>query len=388
MKAIEMLLENYWYIKEDNEELYNKVKLELDSETQKFIKEKLGYKIIFNQNMIKLEKLPGKPQAFMGIQEFDKKIEYVFLCMILMYLETKAKKEQFILSGLIDYIQNLSLELKLNDINIDFNLYYQRTSMVKVLKYIKEIGFIKLHDGNESGFSDNSENDVLYEVTAISKYFVKNFLINITECSDYKEIFEKEQLGLEQDKGLERRHRIYRRIFTESVVYNEQKDDLDYMYIKQYKNTIEQDVEKMLDAKFEVHKNGAYIVVPEGQNFSNTFPNRKGISDVVMFLNTYIIDKINNENNGNKIFQKNIDDTFNISKIKFREIVEETILKYGKGFSKEYRDLTILDKTKDQVVVFMKEFDMLREKEDTKEYIIMPIIFRIKGKYPSDFDYE
>ena len=100
-----------------------------------------------------MEKIPGKPQEFMGIQEFDTKLEYVFLCLILIYLEERTRGEQFILSGLIDYIQNLVAEVDINDIKIDFTIYSQRKSMVKVLKFIKEMGFIKLYDGDENKFA-------------------------------------------------------------------------------------------------------------------------------------------------------------------------------------------------------------------------------------------
>ena len=120
----------------------------------------------------------------MGLPEFTDKIEYVFLCLILIFLETKSRKDQFILSGLIDYIQNLQVDIDMNDITIDFNLYTQRKSMVKVLKYIRELGFIKIYDGDENKFSENVESDVLYEVTGVSKYFVRNFTSNISDCNN------------------------------------------------------------------------------------------------------------------------------------------------------------------------------------------------------------
>mgnify|MGYP003294219552 CR=1 FL=1 len=58
----------------------------------------------------------------MGLPEFTEKIEYVFLCLILIFLETKTRKDQFILSGLIDYIQNLQIDIEMNDIVIDDRL--------------------------------------------------------------------------------------------------------------------------------------------------------------------------------------------------------------------------------------------------------------------------
>ena len=380
MTTFEKLLENYWFVKDMNQESYNLVKQDLTDEIQDFIKNKLGYKLIVNPYLIKMEKIPGKPQEFMGIQEFDTKLEYVFLCLILIYLEERTRGEQFILSGLIDYIQNLVAEVDINDIKIDFTIYSQRKSMVKVLKFIKEMGFIKLYDGDENKFAENIENDVLYEVTGISKYFMRNFSSNITDCNLYTDIYEKEQLGLEQDKGKERRQRVYRRLFTENVVYKENENDQDYNYIRNYRNAINQDVDKMLESTLEVHKNGAYILLVENKNFKHTFRTNNGISDVILFVNRVIKEKINS-----KEYQKDINDLVMISEIQLTKLVREVKTRFSKGFSKEYREMEE-DKLVLDIVEYMKQFDMIRENKDTKEYIIMPIISKIIGKYPKDFN--
>jgi len=380
MTTFEKLLENYWFVKDIDNEQYNYIKRDLNTETQDFIKNKLGYKLIVNQYVIKMEKIPGRPKKFMGIQNFNSKLEYIFLCLILIYLEERTRGEQFILSGLIDYIQNLIAEVDVQEIKIDFTIYSQRKAMVNVLKFIREMGFIVVYDGDENKFAENIQNDVLYEVTGASKYFVRNFSSNITDCNLYTDIYEKEQLGLEQDKGKERRQRIYRRLFTENVVYKEENDDQDYNYIKNYRNVINQDVDKMLDSSLEVHKNGAYIILTEDKNFKNTFPSNKGISDVVCFINRFIVENIKNNE-----LQKNIDDTINISEIQMIKLVRQVKSKYSKGFSKEYRELEE-DKLLLEIVEYMKQFDMIRYDEENKEYVIMPICFKIIGKYPKDFE--
>ena len=380
MTTFEKLLENYWFVKDMNQDNYNMIKQDLTDELQDFIKNKLGYRLISNPYLIKMEKIPGVPQEFMGIQEFETKLEYVFLCLILIYLEERTRGEQFILSGLIDYIQNLVVEIDMNDIKIDFTIYSQRKSMVKVLKYIKEMGFIKIYDGDENKFAENIENDVLYEVTGISKYFMRNFSSNITDCNLYTDIYEKEQLGLEQDKGKERRQRVYRRLFTENVVYKEFENDQDYNYIRQYRNVINQDVDKMLDSTLEVHKNGACILLTDEKNFKNTFPENSGISDVVLFVNTEIRGKMET-----KEYQKDINDLIHISEIQLTKLIREVREKYSKGFSKEYREMAE-NKVVSEVVKYMKEYDMIRENKSLKEYIIMPICFKIIGKYPKDFE--
>ena len=382
MTTFEKLLENYWFVKDQNEEEYNYIKRDLTDETQNFIKHKLGYKLIVNPYVIKLEKVPGVPKTFMGIQEFETKMEYIFLCLILIYLEERSRGEQFILSGLIDYIQNIVVEIELNNIKIDFTIYSQRKSMVKVLRFIKEMGFIKLFDGDENKFAENIENDILYEVTGVSKYFTRNFSSNITECNLYTDIYEQEQLGLEQDKGKERRQRIYRRLFTENVVYKENDDDQDYNYIKNYRGAINQDVDKMLDSNLEVHKNGAYILLTENKNYKNTFPAKNGISDVILFVNKEIKNKFDNGD-----LKANINDLIYITDIDFLRLIRSVKEKYSKGFSKEYREMEE-EKLMQAVIKHMKEFDMIRENKETKEVIIMPMCFKIIGKYPRNFGGE
>lgn len=379
MTTFEKLLENYWFVKDIDVDTYNCIKRDLNDETQEFIKNKLGYKLIVNPYVIKMEKIPGKPQSFMGIESFSSKLEYIFLCLILIYLEERTKGEQFILSGLIDYIQNLIAEVDIQDIKIDFTIYSQRKAMVNVLKFIKNMGFIIMYDGDENKFAEDIESDVLYEVTGLSKYFMRKFSSNITDCNVYTDIYEKEQLGLEQDKGKERRQRVYRRLFTENVVYKENDEDQDYNYIRNYRNVINQDVDKMLESNLEVHRNGAYILLTENKNFKNTFPSNRAISDIVSFINTIIVQKLKEGK-----FRKNINDTINISEIEFVKLVREVKEKYSKGFSKEFRELPE-DKLLVQIVDYMEQYDMIRYNEETKEYIIMPICFKIIGKYPKDF---
>ena len=104
MRALEILLERRWILKSREKELYYQIKDELGT-VKKFLMEKLGYQVIVNPYLVKVEKMPATPENWMGIQEFTRKIEYVFFCMILMFLEEKEAEEQFVLSELTEYIQ-------------------------------------------------------------------------------------------------------------------------------------------------------------------------------------------------------------------------------------------------------------------------------------------
>ena len=98
MNALEILLGRRWILKSRDRELYYQVKDQLGA-VKRFLTEKLGYQVIVNPYLIKAEKMPAKPENWMGILEFHHKIEYVFFCIVLMFLEEKEAEEQFVLSS-------------------------------------------------------------------------------------------------------------------------------------------------------------------------------------------------------------------------------------------------------------------------------------------------
>lgn len=377
--SLDILLENFWILKDFDTEKYEKIRSNLTEDEIKFIKQKLGYKLIINSYLIKLEKIPGLPREYMGLEDFNTKHEYFFLCMILLFLEDKARNEQFILSNLIEFIQNSVVNMELNDLIVDFNIFKQRQLMVKVLKFVRELGFIKLYDGDENKFAESISNDALYEVTGMSKYFARNFTSNILDCNTYMDIYENEMLGLKQDIGLERRQRVYRRLVMENIVYKEDEDDNDYMYIKNYKNLISKDLEMLFDSEFNVHKNGAYMVLSDEKSYKNVFPSNKSISDIVLLINKMIRKLVNEQD----IIPQN-DDVINIPVFVFDNIIKKVRDIYGAGFGKLYRDME-QEKYIYEVMMYMKKFDMIRENIESKMIRIMPIVFKIGGTYSEEF---
>ena len=71
--------------------------------------------------MIKVEKLPAAAENWMGISEFCDPIEYVFFCLVLMFLEDKEAEDQFVLSELTEYVQSQYREEQ-----IDWTIYRYR----------------------------------------------------------------------------------------------------------------------------------------------------------------------------------------------------------------------------------------------------------------------
>ena len=131
VKDLEYLLNNYWVVKDNNVDLYYKIKNNIDS-YKDFVQTKLGSKLIVNNRIIKLEKIPAVPKSYMGIMNFSSNLEYVILFIILTFLEDKPKGEQFILSSLIEYIKSSAINLELDNIP-DWNLSLNRKCLVNVL---------------------------------------------------------------------------------------------------------------------------------------------------------------------------------------------------------------------------------------------------------------
>ncbi|QAA33569.1 TIGR02678 family protein [Clostridium manihotivorum] len=375
MKELEILLENYWIDKNKDKELYYKIKDSVPS-YKSFISDKLGYSLIVNPYLIKLEKLPGRAEGWMGIKDFDNTMEYAFLCLLLMFLEDKGREEQFVLSGITEYIQGNFI----GEEKVDWTLYRHRRYLIKVLRFAVNIGMIKVDDGDEQNFASSLETEVLYESTGLSRYFVRNFTSSILNYNSYKDIENEEWGDIEIDRGIARRHRVYRKIVMCPIVYNEGTEDVDYDYIKKQRGLIASDLENFLEYDFHVHRNGALVVLNNEKNLKDCFPGGRAISDVVLFFNRMILEEIKE-----KTIQLKANDTAIISRSHFDDMVEKLKRYYSYGWSKEYREMSIAALS-GEILSFMTDFNMLRVLRMGKEIELLPLIGKVAGSYPREFE--
>lgn len=374
MKNLERLLENYWILKDDDKEVYYSVKDSLP-EHMDFLNEKLGYHIIMNPNLIKLEKIPGKAEAWMGIGEFDSTMEYAFLCLLLMFLEDMEKEEQFVLSNITEFIQGNYT----GDEKVDWTLFKHRKSLIKTLRFAANIGLIKVNDGDDKGFANDESTEILYESNGCSRYFVRNFTSSILDYTSYRDFENNDIENIDLDRGIFRRHRVYRRLLMSPVIYNEGVDDSDYAYIKNFRNVIENDFEKHLALPLHIHRNGAMVVLPESHTLRDVLPGSKTISDIVLQMNMLIRESIVNHD-----ITLDNDDISTISKVSFESMVIRLKEENSIGWSKEYRDMTT-DRLVQDILTFMEEFNMVKFINGDREIRILPLTGKIVGSYSKDF---
>lgn len=373
MNAINVLLNNYWIVKETDKENYYAVKHEInDKNTKRFIQEMLGWKIIHSEHVIKLEKIPSHAEPFMGIQEFTEIRDYCLLCAVLLYLEDKEENNQFLLSDLIRYIETVISKY----IEVDWTSFSQRKSLVRVLQYVENKGLLKTYEGDSSVYSREQSNEVLYENTGLSRYFATNFPMDITNTKHWMD-FEKQVIDIENDRGEVRTNRVFRQLVVCPSMYWENANDSDAFYLKNKKAYISTNIEKIMGGTLEMSKNNASVVFVDLQGVGDIHPKNSMLSEIILLVTHEIYEMAQDK----RKLSVNDNDTINMPTSKFNVILLNQKRKYQELWSKEYREISD-EKYLLLVKEYMKKWLMIKEKEN--QIIIYPSLAITSGKY-SDY---
>lgn len=376
MKVLEVLLNRRWILKSRERELYYQVKEALASgEEKKFLREKLGYQVLINPYMIKVEKLPAVPENWMGISDFRDPIEYVFFCLVLMFLEDKEAEEQFVLSELTEYVQS-----QYEKEQIDWTIYRYRRHMIKVMKYCVACGILDVNDGSEEGFAKDDTSEVLYENTGVSRYFMKNFTQDIMGYTGPKDFEKEEWIDLNEDRGIVRRQRVYRRFLMTMGMYKDIDTEEDFAYVRNYRNMIQGELSELFECELQVHSSSAFLILGENCRLGRTFPEENTLSDIVLLLFQLLQEEIRE----GKI-EVPLDEQIRIPKENFQRLIEKCKERFGAGFNKTYREMTFAEFYR-EVSDYMENLMMIEQAYG--DIYIRSAAGKIMGKYPEDFGKE
>lgn len=371
MKPLEVLLSKRWILKNRDKELYYQLKDGI-GKSRDFLTEKLGYQAIVTPNLIKLEKIPAYAQNWMGIQEFSDHLEYIFLCMILMFLEERDSGEQFVLSMLTEYIQG-----NIKEEQIDWTIYSYRRHLVKVMKYCVKVGILEIDDGSEDNFMKSDEGEVLYQNTGASRYFMKNFSRDISDYQKQEDFLKEEWIGMNEDRGIIRRQRVYRSLLMSPGIYLNDDTEEDFAYVRHYRGMIQEELDRFFDCELQVHKTSAFLVMGEDSNLGKSFPEENTLSDIVLLWCGLFRQKINDGD-----IEVPVGEDIVISTQQFVAISEECKRRYGNGWIKTYREMTMgefCNKLKEYMIIM----EMIKEIYD--QIMVYPIVGKVEGCYPKDF---
>ena len=115
---------------------------------------------------------------------------------------------------------------------------------------------VRVTDGTDDVFMDDAGGEVLYENTGASKYFMRNFSRDIMEYTKPEDFRESEWFEVDEDRGLARRHRVYKRLLFAPAVYREDGSGEDFEYLKYYGYRPSEELEQL----FECHVDRKSVV--------------------------------------------------------------------------------------------------------------------------------
>lgn len=368
--SLELLLSRRFIIKAKEKELYYRIKDDIPS-LRPFLVEKLGYQIIVNPYMIKVEKIPPNPKSWMGIQEFHDKDDYILFCYVLMFLEDKENEEQFVLSSLTEYIGSQCAELL-----IDWTNFSQRRSLIRVMKYCEQIGFVLVNDGTEDGFARDIQSEVLYENTGISRYMTRNFMQDISSFQTKKDFQNMEWVDVDEDRGVVRRQRVYRTLLMSPGLIRSENEE-DYLYVKNYRNVIQKDLEQFFDCELQVHRSSAFLILGEDSRLGRRLPEDQAISEMCLLCNGILRERL-----VKGYTSRSGDENVRISRQQLVECIELTKQKYGEGTIKKYREMTTGEFTR-ELMDYMEELGLIELQEE--QVWMHPGIGKVIGAFPKDW---
>ncbi|WP_077612272.1 TIGR02678 family protein [Clostridium sp. Marseille-P2415] len=373
MNVLEELMNERWISKYRDRDRYYRIKDELGT-VRDFLVEKLGYRIISNSSLVKLEKLPGEALPWMGVQEFKNPSDYALFCVILMFLEDKEAEEQFVLSQLTEYITASFPEGQMA-----WTVYTNRQRLIRVMKYCMKNDLLLIDDGNGDNFVTDMEAEALYENTGLSKYFVRTFTKNINSYQTVADFFQSEWLDMNEERGVIRRQRVYRKLLLSLGMYREKEQDEDFNYVKNYRSIIENDLEQFLDVSLQIYKSSAYLILGENGDLGRTFPARNSLSDAILLFHAEVRNRVESGE-----LKPEINERILVPLLKLREMIRETRQKYGSGLTKAYREMSGRE-FEDCLIEELKSLDFLRIDAVTEEVQIMPVAGKIMGTYPERY---
>lgn len=368
-ECMQLLLNNFWILKEDDLDNYYKIKRNQHL-LRDYINKTLGSRLIIHDRFIKLEKIPAQALESIGLPNFILQTDYIYLCLILLFLEDKTRETYFMLSDLIDYVKNTAVALELNNVP-NWTLTKERKSLKRAVNFLEKIKVIKLKDASKDDFSDNENAEALYISTGLSNYVMRMFNNEIFDIKQEEDFIKDEWTYQNDEKGDIRKYKIYRNlIYTPCIYMNDiSKSEIDYL--KQLRHHISNELSN-LNYELELTKNMALVFENENALTKDSFPNNKRISAIVLIVLTKLYELIKE----NKI----ILNEYEIGKISYEDLYNIIIgikNKYNIYLSKTLKDLTD-SAFFDNIIDILETYTFIRNVDNYYEMLPAIRIFNSK----------
>lgn len=374
MYEFRTLLDRFWITRTGDRELYFALKRTLsDPDFHRLVNELLGWNLISNESVIKLEKVPPRAMPWMGIQSFQEPLDYCLLCAVLLFLADLDDGAPFLLSSLTQSVETFLCEVR----PVNWTQFLHRKSLVRVLQYAQEVGLVLVYDGNSALFGNDQNQEVLYENTGLSRHFPVHFGRDIMKLRSIEDF---ESLSWEGDETDQRRRRVYRQLALAPGLYCSDESRSDYDYIKNQRRTINGNLDKFLNGELQTYKNGAFFLLSEGERCGAVYPSARALSDVALLLCAQLREQINQG-----IYPRQEDDTVLLTQREFRFELGRCRDRYGNGWGSQLRACS-LERICQELTAYMSNWMLLEELDG--DILLYPAVGKFVGVYPASYQNE
>lgn len=372
MDEFRYLLDRFWITRAENKELYFSVKRALPH-YRRLVNEQLGWNLIVNESVIKLEKVPPRAMSWMGIQEFQESLDYCLLCGMLLFLSDLDDGEQFLLSSLTEALEAILAEVQ----PMDWTRFSHRKSLVRVLRYAQQIGLLIVYDGVSEAFGTDQTQEVLYENTGLSRHFPVHFGRDIMHCNSIGDFESFAWEGEDAERGRQRIQRVYRQLTLAPALYWSQQDRSDYDYVKNQRSWLNRYLGEALGGELHIHQNGAFLVLEEEHRFGAVHPRDSAISDAALLLCARLREQITAG-----IYPRGEDDTVFLTRREFQHEMIQCHTQYAAGWGRRLRELP-LDKLAQELIFYLSNWMFLEQLEEG--FLLYPAVGKWIGHYPARY---
>lgn len=220
---------------------------------------------------------------------------------------------------------------------------------------------------------------MLYENTGASRYFMRNFSRDIMEYTCPEDFQESDWFAMDEDRGIARRHRVYKRLLFSVGMYRGEGVDEDFEYLKYYGRRLADDLEQNFQCQLHIHRGSAFFMQGEDCRIGETFPGNTGMSDILLLCCSEIREKVEHGE-----WEPQKDDTIRVQIVEFEQMIRQVKETYGHGFIKGYREMPEGEFVR-EVVREMERWTLIRINVREQTVVIRPSAGKLTGRYPEDF---
>lgn len=379
-RCIRLLMERFWIIKKDDEELYYLIK-DNEAEVKAFFRDTFRYRLIVTHELAKLEKIPVKTYNWMGNKEvknqitFRKQRDFVFLFCLLAFLEGKGKDDQFSLQNICEAIQAYypqpdgGTSEHVTIIWKEGSGYQNRLSLIRVLKYAIKMKLIVIVDQYLEDFATDSAHDVLFERTPYISYFIRNFkdLFAWNSFLDFTKYLDNEN-----DEYIDGKHRFYRRLFLEPIVYHYEISEEEQDYVKRFYHAIENNIHRYTGYEYERYKHNSVLTKTMMVQGDVLHPAENMLANLILRFAGYLLERPEDDAFS---FTKEMD----LSNNEMHQILTKLKELDGRYWSKSFKQMTA-EQLRVTVTDYLINWNFADVKDD-KTITIKEGLFRIVGYY-------